>query len=90
MDQRRHDPCRTVVEVYDHPQPARGIKIAPVELFAARPRIVRAVVRICHGPEDRVDVIEEVRSALGKVLLASRIENDQTAVGVADLRVVGQ
>jgi hypothetical protein len=58
--QRRNYPCGTVVEVYDHAEPApRDRKVGTVEALAPGERIVFSVVGAVHHGQNRFDMIKQ-------------------------------
>jgi hypothetical protein len=46
LDENGHDPTRTLIEVYDHPQPpARVEKVLAIEALSSSDRIVLMMIR---------------------------------------------
>lgn len=88
MDQCGHDPRGLVIEVYDHPQPPSGIDVSPIEVLAARDRVIKAVVGMRDGAEDQFVLVYELRPTEGQVQTGAGVEDDKASVGIGRAWIV--
>ncbi len=86
LDQDRNDPTRDVIEVYDNPHPSpRHEGVLTVEALASWPWIMLAEVGSRNRRKDRLDVIEQPRTAaLGQMKMRAGVEHDAPAIRVDD------
>jgi hypothetical protein len=62
LDEGGDDERGRLVEVYDDPQPAADEDMLQVKSLAARKGIPFTKIRAAYALQDRVDVIEQLRS----------------------------
>jgi hypothetical protein len=65
LDEDRYDPAGLFAEVYDDSQPATGVEVLAREALPVRPRIQLMDVWPVDRREDRVNVVQELRTAPG-------------------------
>ncbi|MGI8728605.1 MAG: hypothetical protein ACR2LK_01160 [Solirubrobacteraceae bacterium] len=81
----RNDAPRVVCEVYDHEQPSAGSDALAPEAFAARSRVMLAVVRPSDCGQDPSPVRRHLRMLGHDVPPTVRVEHDAAIIGVAVL-----
>jgi hypothetical protein len=74
---------RGFVEVYDHPKASsRAQDVPPVEAFAAADRSVLAVIWTRYSSDDRVNLVDEIRSPTRDVVTSAVVVHDLAAIWI--------
>ena len=83
MCQRGHDDPRSLLEVYDYPEPASRDRVVAVKPLTTRNRIALAVLWARHGFDDHRKLIEQVSPlTVDEVAVCAVIEDDFPSVRV--------
>lgn len=68
-----YDKARSLVEVYNHPQPPRWVQIPSEEALSTRNDVLFASVRACDRVQYGLDVADHLWTALSEMTLSAQV-----------------
>ena len=80
-----HNPRRSLIEVYDHPQPPASIDVPPIEALPARDRIQRVEVGAGDRTHDDLDMVEQPRTTPSQVQTGACVKHDNAPARITCL-----